>query len=64
MFCKSPLFYVMIPPSSTKSDQSLYQETFATFEEDQVYDQGDATGFVRLTGVRLKINALQGRCNK
>jgi argininosuccinate synthase len=46
-----------------KSDQSLYQESFATFEEDQVYDQGDATGFIRLNGLRLKINALQGRCN-
>jgi argininosuccinate synthase len=47
-----------------KSDQSLYQESFATFEEDQVYDQGDATGFIRLNGLRLKINALQGRYNK
>ncbi len=47
-----------------KSDQSLYQESFATFEEDQVYDQSDATGFIRLNGLRLKINALQGRCNK
>jgi argininosuccinate synthase len=47
-----------------KSEQSLYQESFATFEEDQVYDQGDATGFIRLNGLRLKINALQGRCNK
>jgi argininosuccinate synthase len=47
-----------------KSDQSLYQESFATFEEDQVFDQGDATGFIRLNGLRLKINALQGRCNK
>lgn len=44
-----------------KSDQSLYQESFATFEEDQVYDQGDATGFIRLNGLRLKINALQNR---
>jgi argininosuccinate synthase len=47
-----------------KSDQSLYQESFATFEEDRVFDQGDATGFIRLNGLRLKINALQGRCNK
>jgi argininosuccinate synthase len=47
-----------------KSDQSLYQESFATFEEDQVYDQGDATGFIRLNGLRLKINALQGRYSK
>lgn len=51
-------------PVGRKSGQSLYQETFATFEEDQVYDQGDATGFIRLNGLRLKINALQGRCNK
>jgi argininosuccinate synthase len=51
-------------PVGRKSEQSLYQETFATFEEDQVYDQGDATGFIRLNGLRLKINALQGRCNK
>lgn len=47
-----------------KSDQSLYQESFATFEEDQVYDQGDATGFIRLNGLRLRINALQNRFTK
>ncbi len=43
-----------------KSEQSLYQESFATFEEDQVYDQGDATGFIRLNGLRLRIQKLQG----
>lgn len=42
-----------------KSNHSLYQENFATFEEDDVYDQSDATGFIRLNGLRLKINALQ-----
>ncbi|TKB11787.1 argininosuccinate synthase [Desulforhopalus sp. IMCC35007] len=47
-----------------KSDQSLYQESFATFEADQVYNQGDATGFIRLNGLRLKINALQSRFTK
>ena len=47
-----------------KSGQSLYQVNFATFEEDNVYDQGDATGFIRLHGLRLKINALQGRCSR
>jgi argininosuccinate synthase len=47
-----------------KSDQSLYQESFATFEEDQVYNQGDATGFIALNGLRLKINALQDRFQK
>jgi len=47
-----------------KSAQSLYQESFATFEEDSVYDQGDATGFIRLQGLRLRINALQDRYAK
>ena len=42
-----------------KSAQSLYQESFATFEEDTVYNQADATGFIRLNGLRLQIQALQ-----
>ncbi len=46
-------------PVGRKSDQSLYQESFATFEEDDVYDQGDATGFIRLNGLRLRLQALQ-----
>lgn len=48
-------------PVGRKSDQSLYQESFATFEEDDVYDQGDATGFIRLNGLRLRIRALQNK---
>lgn len=42
-----------------KSDQSLYQESFATFEEDDVYNQADAGGFIRLNGLRLQIAALR-----
>ena len=38
-----------------KSDQTLYRMDFATFEEDQVYHQKDAEGFIRLNGLRLKI---------
>ncbi len=41
-----------------KSDLSLYQPNFATFEEDNVYRQGEATGFIRLLGLRLRIEAL------
>jgi argininosuccinate synthase len=41
-----------------KSDRSLYQPSFATFEEDDVYQQNDATGFIRLQGLRLKIDSL------
>jgi argininosuccinate synthase len=41
-----------------KSAKSLYSTDFATFEADTVYDQADATGFIRLNGLRLKINRL------
>jgi argininosuccinate synthase len=45
-----------------KSPHSLYSEAFATFEKDQVYDQQDATGFIRLNGLRLRIqNILKNR---
>ncbi|MEM7447992.1 MAG: argininosuccinate synthase [Myxococcota bacterium] len=39
------------------SEQSLYASEFATFEEDDVYDQSDATGFIRLNALRLRIGA-------
>ena len=38
-----------------RSDMSLYHEAFATFEGDEVYNQKDAEGFIRLNGLRLKI---------
>jgi argininosuccinate synthase len=41
-----------------KSDNSLYSEAHATFEEDAVYDQADAGGFIRLNSLRLQIQAL------
>jgi len=41
-----------------KSPQSLYSTDFATFEEDTVYDQKDALGFIRLNALRLRIRAL------
>jgi len=41
-----------------KSDTSLYMRDFATFEEDQVYRQEDAEGFIRLNALRLRIQAL------
>jgi argininosuccinate synthase len=41
-----------------KSPRSLYHSGFATFEEDVVYDQKDAGGFIRLNGLRLRIDRL------
>ncbi|MDQ5985689.1 MAG: Argininosuccinate synthase [Syntrophus sp. SKADARSKE-3] len=42
-----------------KSPYSLYSEDFATFEKDEVYNQMDATGFIRLNALRLRIQALK-----
>jgi argininosuccinate synthase len=40
-----------------KSKNSLYRLDIATFEEDEVYNQKDAEGFIRLNGLRLRIRA-------
>ena len=41
-----------------KSPYSLYSEAFATFGEDEVYNQKDAEGFINLFGLPLKMKAL------
>lgn len=41
-----------------KSDRSLYHSGYATFEADQVYDQKDAEGFIRLNALRLRIRKI------
>ncbi|SIO27741.1 argininosuccinate synthase [Halodesulfovibrio marinisediminis] len=42
-----------VVPVGRKSPYSLYREDLATFEEDDVYDQADAAGFIKLQGLRL-----------
>ena len=42
-----------------KSPFSLYREDFATFDQDQVYNHMDATGFIRLNALRLRIQAMK-----
>jgi argininosuccinate synthase len=44
-------------PVGRKSDNSLYQAAFATFEEDEVYTQSDAEGFIRLNALRMSMQA-------
>jgi len=46
-------------PVGRKSDQSLYQASFATFEEDAVYTQADAGGFIKLNALRMTMQALR-----
>jgi argininosuccinate synthase len=41
-----------------KSEKSLYREDFATFEDDAVYSQKDAEGFIRLNALRLRIKKM------
>jgi argininosuccinate synthase len=43
-----------------ESPFSLYREDFATFGQEDVYDQSDAEGFIHLFGLSLKVRALNG----
>jgi argininosuccinate synthase len=47
-------------PAGRKSPFSLYREDFATFGQEDVYDQSDAEGFIHLYGLPLKVRALNG----
>jgi len=47
-----------------KAEQSLYHPDFATFEEDTVYNQKDAEGFIKINALRLKIKSMVERAAK
>ena len=52
---------VSVVARSSESD-SLYDEGVVTFEDDRgAYDQADATGFIRLNALRLRLGARRGR---
>jgi argininosuccinate synthase len=44
-----------------QSPNSLYSQAHVTFEEDAVYDQRDAEGFIKLNALRLRLAARRGR---
>jgi argininosuccinate synthase len=46
-----------------KSPNSLYSLKHVTFEEDNVYNQADAQGFIKLNALRLRLLAMQGKKN-
>ncbi len=52
------LYKGKVSSAGVKSPYSLYSEEFATFGEDGVYNQADATGFINLFGLPLKVRAL------
>ena len=43
-----------------KSPKSLYSMEHVTFEEDEVYDQRDAEGFIKLNALRLRLRNMRG----
>jgi argininosuccinate synthase len=49
------LYKGSITIAGRKSPVSLYRHDLATFEEEAVYDQKDAAGFIRLNALRLKV---------
>jgi argininosuccinate synthase len=49
-----------IIPAGRQSPFSLYREDFATFGQENVYDQSDAEGFIHLFGLPLKVRAFNG----
>ncbi len=57
---KLKLYKGNIITAGKKSPFSLYREDFATFGEEDVYDQSHAEGFIRLYGLSLKVRALNG----
>lgn len=46
------------------SDYSLYDPEIATFDEDEVYNQADATGFINLFGLPIEVQARANLKNK
>ena len=55
---KLKLYKGNIINAGVKSPYSLYSEEIATFDEDHVYDQTDAQGFINLFGLPIKVKAL------
>jgi argininosuccinate synthase len=55
---KVKLYKGNVIPVGRYSAHSLYREDFATFGQDDVYDQRDAAGFINLFGLQMKVQAM------
>ena len=49
--------------AGVKSPYSLYDPEIATFDEDDVYDQSEATGFINLYGLSTTVYARMKKKN-
>ena len=54
------LFKGAVTVVGRRSPVSLYDLDTVTFEEDSVYDQRDAAGFIKLNALRLRLGARRG----
>ena len=55
---KLKLYKGNIINAGVTSPNTLYSEQFATFDEDNVYDQTDSAGFINLFGLPIKVKAM------
>jgi argininosuccinate synthase len=60
---KLKLYKGSVTVAGRTSPHSLYREDFATFGQENVYDQSDAEGFIHLFGLPMKVNALLSQSN-
>ncbi len=60
---KMKLYKGSAVPVASKSKYSLFNEDFATFGEDDVYNQSDAEGFINLFSLPMKIRAINCKEN-
>ena len=56
---KLKLYKGNIIDAGVTSPYSLYDENIATFNEDQVYNQADANGFINLFGLPIQVQAMK-----
>ena len=55
------LFKGNVRPAGSKADKSLYIQDLASFTDTDFYDQKDASGFIRLFGLPMKVAGLVER---
>lgn len=58
---KLKLFKGNMVPAGMTSPNSLYSEALASFTDTDLYNQQDATGFIKVFGLPMKVNGLRDR---
>ena len=61
---KMKLYKGNIIKAGTTSPHSLYDDSLASFTTGDLYDHTDATGFINLFGLPLKVRALKQNSRK